>query len=591
MRIARFSPRAAFAAVSIATLALSQSLTMAHAADIAAQSKIDAVTVYPASAEVVRITKVRIPAGEHAVLLTDLPPEAIPQSIRVEGKATGALQIGSVDTRRTSVSRGDQEQLAQERKRIEGQIETLNDRKAQLQTEITAAEQQQVLIKNLAEMPGRPVPVGTQPGATPDWAQLFALIGERTAAVQKTILDTRLKLRDIDRQIQDLSGKLGGLAPAVVQRTEVRVNVAAETAVEADLTVRYQVNGAAWTPLYDARLQTAAKGVAAKLQLIRRAAIQQRTGESWADVALTLSTTRPTAGTAAPELPMLGVDFQPPPAPPVAMSAPRPSPAASATRMEGVTADEDGRRKMRSVAEAAPEPVIAQVVQSTLDNKAFQALFSIPGRVTVPANGEVKRVQIAQDELEPQLIVRATPGLDVTAYLYAKLVAPKAGAPVLPGQVSLFRDGTFVGNGQMAQLAPGEDHELGFGIDDRIKVRSNTLEDKKGERGILTTSRVEERNFEVIVKNLHANPMLVQIIDRIPVSANEAIKVEPQFRRPEPTKRDYKDRRGVMMWEFTVQPDQEQTIGFGYKVSSPTDRPIVYNRDTPTTRFGGQVRF
>ena len=55
-------------------------------------------------------------------------------------------------------------------------------------------------------------------------------------------------------------------------------------------------------PFYDARLATGTKAQAPKLQLVRRASIQQRSGESWDEVALALSTTRPGAGTAAPEL-------------------------------------------------------------------------------------------------------------------------------------------------------------------------------------------------------------------------------------------------------------------------------------------------
>ena len=44
------------------------------------------------------------------------------------------------------------------------------------------------------------------------------------------------------------------------------------------------------------------------------------------------------------------------------------------------------------------------------------------------------------------------------------------GTPILPGQVSLFRDGTFVGNGRLPLLSPGEEHELGFGVDDAVRV-------------------------------------------------------------------------------------------------------------------------
>ena len=61
-------------------------------------------------------------------------------------------------------------------------------------------------------------------------------------------------------------------------------------ALEADIAIRYQVGAASWVPFYDARLATGTKAQAPKLQLVRRASIQQRSGESWDNVALALST-------------------------------------------------------------------------------------------------------------------------------------------------------------------------------------------------------------------------------------------------------------------------------------------------------------
>ena len=66
-----------------------------------------------------------------------------------------------------------------------------------------------------------------------DWGQLFELIGKRTAEAQKAILDTDIKVREVDRQIKDLEGKLASLAPGQVSRTEVKVALAAEDALEA----------------------------------------------------------------------------------------------------------------------------------------------------------------------------------------------------------------------------------------------------------------------------------------------------------------------------------------------------------------------
>ena len=126
----------------------------ARAAEVKGASRIDAVTVYPSGAEVTRIGKVKVDSGEHTLLFADLPANAVSSSIRVEGKATGKLEIGSVDTRSVSVPRADDAIAATERRRVEDAIETLKDEKAALQSSVVAAE--------IAEK------VDRQPDATPD---------------------------------------------------------------------------------------------------------------------------------------------------------------------------------------------------------------------------------------------------------------------------------------------------------------------------------------------------------------------------------------------------------------------------------------
>ena len=231
------------------------------------------------------------------------------------------MQIGSVDTRRVSVPRTDEAIAATERKQIEDAIERLKDERAVLQAAVEAAQAQKALVNNLAQLPTQP-PSPHAAASQPDWSQLFTLIGQRVAEAQKTILEAQIKMRETDRQIADLTRKLSTLAPAPEQRTEVKVFVNATGALDADLIIRYQVGTASWTPFYDARLATGTRDQAPRLQLVRRASIQQRTGENWDDVQLSLSTARPNAGSAAPDLRPMTVDYAP--------DAPQPSDAAAA---------------------------------------------------------------------------------------------------------------------------------------------------------------------------------------------------------------------------------------------------------------------
>jgi uncharacterized protein (TIGR02231 family) len=545
------------------------------AADITATSKIDAVTVFPAGAEISRTAKVKLPAGEHVVIFPDLPRDALANSIRVEGKSTGRIEIGSVDSRSLNVPRTDAASTATERRRVEAEIETLKDAKTVLAAQVQTAETQKSLITNLTNLPTRPAPtVGTAPAE--NWSQILTLIGTSLADVHKTIIETQLKLRDIDRKIADLQKKLTETAPVQDQRTEVKVFVNAGAGADADLVVRYQVASAGWQPLYDARLTTGTKAIAAKLQLTRRASITQRTQEAWDGVAMTLSTARPSAGTVTAELNPTTVDFAPEKPPtPVGGAAP----AAPVTRGMVDKLDEKNAPEISVDQEKTRSRLtIAPAVQQTAQAEAspFQVLYSLTGPQTIPNSGETKRVVIDQTELDPTLSVRATPKIEPKAYLYAKLTLPKA-APYLPGQVSLFRDSTFVGMGRLPALTPGQEFDLGFGPDDAVRIRYANIDEKRSESGIISSSRNDARNFRIIMTNKHDRPIAITVFDQLPVSNNQEIKVE-MTAKPQPTKRDLDDKRGVLSWEDTLKPDEEKTIEFGYKVTWPAQKNITYGR-------------
>lgn len=545
----------------------------AHAADIPAASAIDGVIVFPQGAEVRRVTKVKVPAGSHTLVIADLPAQAQAASIRVEGKATGRLEIGSVDSRSLSVPRGDEEAAASARRRIETEIEKLRDERAGIAAEQQAGEAQRTYLTNLLQLPTRPARAAGA-AAGEHWGKVLELLGKQLAPVNKSIVEAGIRAREVDRRIRDAEGRLRAEAPIAETRVEVKVDVEAAQPVEAEITIRYQVSGASWQPVYDARLATGTKAAAPRLSVTRRAIVQQRTGEAWTNVAMALSTTRPAAGTSAPELRPITVDYPPDrPLPQAAMPAPMPRSAPVA----GAAMDEMSNLRGRAenaVAKVAEEVAVAQ--QAQVEAGAFQAVYTILGRQTLSPNGEPRRLQIDESDLDTTLTVRAVPRIDERAFLYAKLTVPRA-TPWLPGQVSLFRDGIFVGNGRLPQMAPGQDHELGFGPDDRIRVRAAIIDEKRADSGIISSTRTETKSYRMTLKSLHERPIAFVVHDQIPVAGNQEIKVE-LIAKPQPTKRDIDDRRGVLAWEDRLAPDEEKTIDLGWRLSWPATKSIMYGR-------------
>ncbi len=565
--------------LALSSLALLPTLP-AQAAEQSVNSKISSVQVYPSGAEITRIAKVKLEPGDHTIVLGDLPAQAVPGSIRVEGKATGELKIGSVDSRRLFVAREDALRVASERQTLEDKIQSLKDHRDALKGRIEAAQTQRTLISNLANLPNRPTPPHpvTSPTQGEDWPNLLSFIGSSMGEISQSILDYKIEIRKVSREIKELEKKLSELVPRRKERTEVKVFLNAKTPLDADLVVRYQVRRASWTPFYDARLSSGTKTTPPKLELTRRATITQHSGENWENVAITLSTTRPKAGSAPPVLTPMSVDFVPKPRPQPTMAPPPAAEAMSMDMMESKKgAEGDGHRMAMGRAAKPRKRKLRAIMENTqVSTTPFQAVFIVPGKVSVASTGEAKRVQVSVDNLEPTLSVRTTPRVNPKAYLVATLKMPK-GAPLMPGSVSLFRDGTFVGTGSLPLLAGDEEHHLGFGIDDLVRVRHHVVKDSKGETGLISSSRTQTRLYKVSLKNLHERAIAFTILDQIPVSKNQDITVE-RLGSSKPTKTDVENKRGVVAWEGTLKPDQEHVIDFGYRVSWPAAREIRYGR-------------
>mgnify|MGYP001815306782 FL=1 len=195
-------------------------------------------------------------------------------------------------------------------------------------------------------------------------------------------------------------------------------------------------------------------------------------------------------------------------------------------------------------------PRAATRVQAALERTAFEASFAVPGRVDVATTGEAKRVVLGREQVKPKLHVRTVPRRAALAYLYASLTLPKD-APYLAGQVALFRDNTFVGNGRLPDLAQGAEYELGFGRDPGVTVKYDVLGEKRGESGIISSSSTDERNYRVTVTNQHPRPIEVLVIDQMPVSLNEDITVELAGPNA-PDERNFEGKRGVLAWRIDL---------------------------------------
>ncbi|WP_050382767.1 mucoidy inhibitor MuiA family protein [Bradyrhizobium pachyrhizi] len=528
-----------------------------HAANLDAASQVDAVTVYPDGASVTRVITLDLPAGDNTLIARDFPMELDTGSLRVEGEAGGRLTIGAIDARHPRPL--EPANLPE----IDKRIEVLKDQREDLQGIISSAEARRKFVEHFAE--AAPVGIGEKGEARPvsEWRAAFSAVGDEVATADNAIRDATRKQRDIDREIVRLEADRAAKPPS---KLEVRIELASAAATRATLRVTYAVRNARWVPLYDARLDTGARDRKPAIELVRRAEITQSTGEDWSNVALVVSTVRVARGGNAPDLRSLIVQYPQPPRPLAKLS---------------------GEASMRAREALAPAPAADAVQQfrfgggrmdeleATAEIGAFQATFKIPGRVSVAANEGAKSLRISTATITPDLAVRAVPVIDPTAFLEASFVQADD-APLLPGQVSIYRDGIFVGRSRMATAAKDETVRLGFGADDKVKIERTVVKRNEGSAGlIVTTSKTDERAFKTTVRNGHDFPIKVAIQDQLPVSENDDIVVEMLPSSTPATTTNLRDKRGVLEWAFEAKAGEVRDINFAWRMRWPKDKGVV----------------
>jgi uncharacterized protein (TIGR02231 family) len=546
---------ASFAALCAAAPAL--------AAEVDVKSKIDAVTVFPDAAMVTRVGAVEAPAGVSTLVFRDLPMNVDPASLRVTGEAGAKLAIGAVEAR---IVPGESRQADSA---VETRLKQLRAEREGWQVTIDALSTKLTMIGNYSRIEPQKLAGEDKVVDIAQWSSAFDMIGSAAARTGDELRSAKAKARDLDEEIKALAAGRGRPAPGAKAGPTRNVTVEIETAqaVPAKFTLTYRISGAGWSAVYDARLDSQKPA----LEWVRRAAVSQRTGEDWTDVDLAVSTVQTSGGAQAPDVETQKLVFIEVGEPEIYRGGRKKK---AARRMSEVADAAKAGAPPAPAVLAAPAPMVhAEETQASVEAGAFQATFRIPGRVSLAADGSVKTLRVAGANVTPTLSARTSPSLEEAAYLSARFTLDDE-APVLAGRVNLFRDGVFAGTAPVKLTAPGEPVDLGFGVDDRVKVTRAPVKRKENEPTWFGQTKLDARDFRTVVKNLHSFPIKVAVTDRVPISENTAIVVETLSQTTPPTEKQVGDKRGVMGWTFDLAPNETKELRLAWRVKWPFERDI-----------------
>jgi len=543
--------------------------------EIKAVSRISQVTIYPGSALVTREAQIDLPSGTHTVIFDNIVPEINENTLTVKGQGTAEVKIFGASIKSEYLTHSADDRV----KDLTAQIESLDDDITGQQNKQGLLQKQQEYLDSVKLFTNQQIPkdLVTKIPTVTELDQLGIFLDKSFTDISTQNEGIRLKLRDLNRKKEALNRQLQELN-INTQNVKRSIAIDLESVQPGSLTlmVSYLVNNVDWRPLYDARVMFDKNQV----DLALFGLVSQSSGEDWEDVHLTISTVRPSIGGVMPELSSWTLSPYQPPVyanDKVMFGKLRSASDDIGDQLKGELSEAYGGSPINGAPVAVLPPRKAKMVYAQSEQKGISVVYKISKLINIKSDGSQQRVPIQSLTLPTQFEYATTPKLSNFAYLRSQ-VENNQDATLLPGRVNIFLDGDYVGGSSIVKaIGHKEKFDLYMGADEGVSVKRELIEEKSDDTlfaNIPSMNKVVRYSYKITVENYKTKAITLNLFDNLPVSQDQKIKIKDVKVNPEPTQKDYKDRKGVMLWTVSLNPQEKKDFSYSFAIERPRDLNI-----------------
>lgn len=528
----------------------------------ALQSKVTKVTVYSDRARVTRQATTEVTSEPTVFAFKQLPGWVDDGSVRV---SSSVGRIVDVRVERDFLARATDknwQKAEAKNKELANQLAALDDELA-----VLVAQKNQIEAIKTFSLQKISADVAS-------YGDVLTFISDALRATAKSRRETMQKRGELvpayEASARNLA-ELKGLRK--LEETTVLVTMQGKQAVPTTIDLTYMLPGATWEPTHELRVSTSDPD---KVELVSFAVVTQTSGEDWGLAELSFATQSSTQSARIPELEALTLGDTHTASRILTSKMSSFSRAQQAFQGQNMMWNKmhqrSSSRRQRSNFEQSYQSNMEylQVVQSktvrifeSLQKRGTTAHFKANAAPSVRGDGHPVRMRIGGSSLKSTQRIAAAPEQSLNAARTVHM-NNSTDQSFLPGKVSLYQDGAFLGMTDIDFIAMGESFSVFVSVEDQLKL-SRKLDKKKS-----TLIRKKARNrmqvaFTVSVENLSSESKTLTLSDRIPVSENKEIRVENLSIKPL-TK---PNSQGLLHWKLTLEPKERREFRISYQVEYP----------------------
>ena len=194
--------------------------------------------------------------------------------------------------------------------------------------------------------------------------------------------------------------------------------------------------------------------------------------------------------------------------------------------------------------------------------------FTIEKNYTILSDGKSNSVEIKDVLIPADYQYYCAPAFDKDAFLTAKIIDWES-LNLLEGEANLFFEGTYLGKSLINPMINTDTMEISLGRDKGILITRVKLKDFS-KKQFLGSNRIEQRTWEISVRNNKKQPINLILQDQYPISNRKEISVE----RIENEGAILDEIEGFLTWNLNIMPSTEKKVMFKFLVKYPSNLDI-----------------
>ncbi len=522
--------------------------------EIKVKSSIKSATVYLNNAEIIRSQNLNIPKGRVLLVFEGLSPKILDNSVRVtSNKDIDILQI-------TTVRNFLKKEKASEH------IKILKDSLADILTKIKDLED----IKSAYETEKQVLDKNNSIGGQNNGVSIDELKATADFYLQRS-LEINKKITELNRKIQKfqtskvrIQNQLSELnANSNYIRKKILILIENSAPVTANITLKYIVADAGWSPTYDIKAEDTDKPI----KFVYRANVFNNTEIDWKNIKLTLSTYDATAGNIQPQLETWFINEQQQQISYRKGGGYYQKSQAQNDYLNNIAAQEQMEYDKKEIISETTPPEIETVVP------IMSYEFEIQKKYTIPADDKPYIVSINEVDLNADYQLFTVPKIDKDVFLIARITNWQD-LNLIDGPANIYYAGSYIGKSFIYVAEVSDTLDVSLGRDSKVIVKRTKLNQLSSTQFIGNKKKVTFA-YQYEIKNNHNSTVHLELRDQIPISQNSDIEVKVE----ELSGGQLNVSTGIITWDFDLAPGDSKKFNFIFTVKFPKNKhvPLIQN--------------